>query len=316
VLLDHVRVRDYRLRTIYAVPRSPGPHPAILYLQGLRADSCEAPLHPELALRRLVQSWVRAGFVVLRVERSGVGDSEGPSCEVTDLQGELDGYFAALSDLQDFEDVDPHRVLLFGYSFGGMIAPLLAKDRDVAGVGVFGTSAERWHECILASTRRQCVLAGYEASKVDFEMARRTELGVRVYREGFTPAQVFEQCPLLAPLRSRDCDGATLFGRHVALFQQLEAVDLAAAWQQVRAHVFVAHGEYDWICSAEEARAIGAFAGSSSPPLEMPRIGHDMLAHRSLERSFRAPGEGVWDGQVADTTLAWMRGLPPAPPRS
>jgi pimeloyl-ACP methyl ester carboxylesterase len=191
-----------------------------------------------------------------------------------------------------------------------MIAPLLAKDRDVAGVAVFGTSAQRWHECIVASTLRQCALAGYEGDLLDLEMARRTELGVRVYREGFTPAQVFEQCPHLAALRSRDCNGATLFGRHVALFQQLEAVDLGAAWQQVRAPVFVAHGEYDSICSAEEARAIGAFTGSSSHRLEMPRIGHDMLAHRSLERSFRSSAEGVWDGRVADTTLAWMRGLP------
>ncbi len=306
VLLAHVSVGASRLRTVYAIPHGEERHPAILYLQGVRAESCEVPFHPASALFRLVRSWVRAGFVVMRVERSGVGDSEGPSPRTTDLGVELDGYAAALADLQGFEGVASDRVFLFGHSLGGMVAPLVANARSVAGVTVFGTSARRWHDCTIESARRQRILSGLRGGALDEEMARRTELGVKIYREGATPADVFARCPDLSSLQSHDCEGDTLYGRHVRFFQQLEAVDLAAAWRTVGAKVQIAHGAYDWICSEEEAREIASAVGSEAGLDVLHRIGHDMLAHDSLEASFRSAERGQWDGQVADATRAWL----------
>jgi pimeloyl-ACP methyl ester carboxylesterase len=295
-----VEVGGHRLRTFANVPRSPGPHPALLYLQGQRSRSCEYPLDPDASLRRLVDGCTRAGLLVLRVERNGVGDSEGPACSVTGLDVELDGYLAALDHLRSRSDVDPGRVFLLGQSLGAMTAPLLALERTVAGIIVYGATAARWHDCVVDTTRRQRRLAGLPESNVEEEVALWAELHRLVCREGWTPAQAFEKRPHLRKLRSVDCVGETLWGRHASLFQQLDAIDLLSVWADVgRANVpvLVARGEYDWICTREEGEAIVCATGPSACYLELPRIGHDWLAYDGFEAS-RRWGEGRWDGSV------------------
>ena len=192
VRLGAVEVGGHRLRTLVNVPRGPAPHPAILYLQGLRGRSCEHPLDPAATLGRLVDGWTDAGLLVLRVERSGVGDSEGPPCSVTGLDEELDGYLAGIDHLLSRTDVDPRRVFLFGQSFGAMTAPLLAMERPLAGLLVYGASGARWHDCVVDTTRRQRRLAGIAEARVEAEVARWAELHGLVCREGWTPALAFE----------------------------------------------------------------------------------------------------------------------------
>ena len=41
-----------------------------------------------------------------------------------------------------------------------MIAPLLAVERSLAGIAVFGTWAERWLDCVVATTERKRRLDG------------------------------------------------------------------------------------------------------------------------------------------------------------
>jgi pimeloyl-ACP methyl ester carboxylesterase len=300
VELGAIDVGGYRLRTIVNVPRSPGPRAAILYVQGVRGRSCEYPLDPGSTLRRLVEGWADAGLLVLRVERSGVGDSEGPPCSVTGLDAELDGYLAGIDHLLGRNDVDPRRIFLFGQSFGTMTAPLLALERALAGVIVYGASGARWHDCVVDTTRRQRRLAGIAEAQVEAEVALWAELHGLVCREGWTPALAFEKRPHLRTLRSLDCVGETLWGRHVSLFQQLDAIDLFSVWAAVgRAGVpvLVARGEYDWICTREEGEAIVRATGASGRYLELPHTGHDWLAYDSFEKS-RQWGEGRWDGSV------------------
>lgn len=283
VLLGHVTSRGARLRTFYAMPRHGTKLPAVLYLQGVRADPVESPFDPASPTRALVSALVEAGFVVMRVERSGVGDSEGPSPRTTGLATELDAYRAALEDLRAFDEVDPDRVLLFGHSFGGMIAPVLARDVHVAGIAVFGTTARRWHDAMLGTTRRQ-------RERGEEEMARWTELFDRVHREGLTPARAFELHPHLRALRSRDCDGETMYGRHVSLFQELDAVDLADAWRAVETPVVAMHGERDWICTADDSREVAELAGGRH--VELDGTSHDLTR------------DGAFDPRIAQTTTA------------
>jgi hypothetical protein len=308
VELGAIEARGYLLRTLVSSPHAAGRHPAVLYLQGLRGRSCEYPLDPDATLRRLVDGWTRAGLVVLRVERSGVGDSEGPPCSRTDLDAELDGYLAGLDHLAAREDVDPRRVFLFGQSFGAMTAPLLALERAVAGILAYGASGARWHDCVVDTTRRQRLLAGVTASRVEAEVALWSELHGLVCREGWTPALAFERRPHLRVLQSVDCVGETLWGRHVSLYQQLDALDLFSVWRDVgRAGtpVVVGRGEFDWICTRQEGEAIVRAVGATGRYEEIATTGHDWLSYESFDKS-RQWGEGRWDGRVAQATAAWM----------
>jgi dienelactone hydrolase len=80
------------------------------------------------------------GFVTMRVEKSGIGDSQGPPCDSIGYKEELAGYQAALSSLRTNPSVDPGRIYLLGISLGGVFAPLLAAETMVAGISVYGAS--------------------------------------------------------------------------------------------------------------------------------------------------------------------------------
>jgi pimeloyl-ACP methyl ester carboxylesterase len=286
-------VHGHRLRTI---SNGDLERDAVLYVQGIRPRSVEHPLDPNDPLCHLVDGWARAGLHVLRIERAGVGDSEGPSCATTGLDLELDTYIAAIDSLGGRAE----RVFLFGQSLGAMTAPLLALERPVAGVIVYGASAERWVECVASTTRRQLRMRSKPEAEVEADAARWAEMLRLVCREGWTPDLVFERRPELRTLRSVDCMGETYQGRHVSLFQQLDGIDLFSVWREVgrlRVPVLVARGEYDWICSRDEAEAIVRAAGDSARYLELPHTGHDWLAYASFEKS-QQWGEGRWEGAV------------------
>jgi pimeloyl-ACP methyl ester carboxylesterase len=298
--LGAIEIGGHRLRTLVNVPRGTGRHAALLYLQGVRPRSCEYPLEPNAPLRLLANGCAHEGLLVLRVERAGVGDSEGPSCSQTGLDVELDGYVAGIDHLLSRPDVDPSRIFLFGQSFGAMTAPLLALERNVAGIIVYGASAARWHDCVVDTSRRQLRLAGHSEASIEAQVALWAELHALVCREGWTPALACEKRPHLRSLQSVDCVGETLWGRHVSLYQQLDAIDLSSAWAAVgraRVPVLVGRGEYDWICTRDEAEAIVRSTGASARYEELPHIGHDWLAYESFEKS-RQWGEGRWDGAV------------------
>jgi dienelactone hydrolase len=132
-----------RLRTILSIPRGqPGTrYPAVLLLQGGGCGSIDAPFSPTIAQPGLMHTIGSQGFVTMRVEKSGVGDSEGPPCETIGYNEELSGYQAALNALRSNPSVDESRVYLLGISLGGVFAPLLGAETKVAGISVFGTLA-------------------------------------------------------------------------------------------------------------------------------------------------------------------------------
>jgi dienelactone hydrolase len=135
---------DVRLRTIISVPSVPsaGRFPAVLLIQGGGCGSIDTPFSPNLAQPGLMHTIGSQGFVTMRIEKSGVGDSQGAPCDSIGYKEELAGYHAALSSLRSHPSVDPERIYLLGISLGGVFAPLLAAETKVAGISVYGTSSE------------------------------------------------------------------------------------------------------------------------------------------------------------------------------
>src|SRR5438046_10463254 len=62
-------------------------------------------------------------FTLLRMDKQGVGDSEGV-CGETDFDSELAGYRAAFRALKNYDVIDPRRVCSLGISTGGGFATL------------------------------------------------------------------------------------------------------------------------------------------------------------------------------------------------
>lgn len=140
----HVTLPDgTRLRTIVSRPMDTDrPAPAVLFLQGGGCSSIDVPgVDVRMNPYALISAIAARGFVTMRVDKPGAGDSEGPPCAETGFREELAGYQAALRALQADPSVDKNRVFLIGVSLGGFFAPLLARDVPVAGISAYGTIA-------------------------------------------------------------------------------------------------------------------------------------------------------------------------------
>jgi dienelactone hydrolase len=132
-----------RLRTIVSVPSGAAGkrYPAVLLIQGGGCGSIDTPLSPDVGQTGLMHAIGSQGFITMRVEKSGVGDSQGLACDSIGFKEELAGYQAALKALRAHPSVDPQKVYLLGISLGGVFAPLLAAETKVAGISVYGTPA-------------------------------------------------------------------------------------------------------------------------------------------------------------------------------
>jgi dienelactone hydrolase len=140
----HVTLPDgIRLRTIVSRPmKADRPAPAVLFLQGGGCSSIDVPwADGSTGPLGLLYAIASRGFVTMRVDKPGAGDSEGPPCAESGFRDELAGYQMALRALRADPAVDKNRVFLIGLSLGGFFAPLLARDGTVAGISAYGTVA-------------------------------------------------------------------------------------------------------------------------------------------------------------------------------
>ena len=123
-----------RLRTILSMPdRRQGPLPAVMLLQGGGCGSVDIPMAADVGQSGLMRTIAAHGYVTMRVEKSGVGDSKGPPCDTIGYSQELNGYRAALTALKRHPSVNPAQVYLLGISLGGVFAPVLADEESDPG---------------------------------------------------------------------------------------------------------------------------------------------------------------------------------------
>ena len=127
VIYDSVAGRaGEKLRTIMTRPHgAKGKLPVIFVAGWLSCDSVEAPADTKdatgIVFRGLAQM---PGFCLFRLDKQGVGDSEG-DCAQNDFEAELAGYRAAFRALGKYDFIDSSRVYILGISNGGGFAPLV-----------------------------------------------------------------------------------------------------------------------------------------------------------------------------------------------
>ena len=277
VRYDAIERGAVRLRTMVDSPASAGPgrSPAILFVQGLSLSTMD------FAYPDLFRGWGEGGFVTMRLEKRGVGDSEGEAPDLGDFLTEVADVRAAVVALSTYDFVDPDAVFVFGHSIGGMIAPALDADELLRGYLIYGASAEPWFDCLEASARRQWALRGLLLHLTE-------EARVQALREEMTTRAVTD-------------------GRSALYHRQLHEADIAGAWSRVRKPVLVVHGEYDWVVGEDEARRIADLARGTFLPL--PRLDHLFSAHDSVEASTKSYGKGRFERDLVRETCAWMRSV-------
>ena len=314
VIYDSVTAPDgKRLRTIITKPRNAkGKLPVIFVAGWLSCDSVEAPAGTKDASGLVFQSLARLPqFTLFRLDKQGVGDSEGV-CAETDFDLELSGYRAAFRALKNYEFIDTNRVFILGISNGGGFAPLIpesqAEQQQVRGYISVGGWAKTWFEHMIEIERRRFALMGKRPAEVTEAMKRAMTLYYEWLIKGRPVGDIFKEQPQLADLWPEGKDHAHLYGRPLAFYQQLQKLNLAAAWSRVTAPTYALHGELDWIMSREDHQLIAAYVsanGEDAYAYEVPKMGHTFQHYLNLADAFKDK-EASFDPKVIGLLTDWL----------
>lgn len=142
-----------RLEGYFYKPAGEGPFPLVVYSHGSRRGEERIEL-PVAFIGRLLPP---AGYAVFVPERRGYGKSDGATFSdevgldtgirfVTRVRSEADDVLAGLEYAVKTFPVDPKRVALMGFSFGGMVTTFAAPRASVAAIVNQAPGALNWNK--------------------------------------------------------------------------------------------------------------------------------------------------------------------------
>jgi pimeloyl-ACP methyl ester carboxylesterase len=309
--------RGYRVRTVVTRPKGmSGRRPGIFLAGWLSCDSVEIPVGPPDGFNRLLRGIAaKSGFVMMRMDKPGIGDSEGGPCSALDFETELAAYRAAYRAFRARADVDPDRIIVLGMSNGGGFGPLVTGDAKAAGFVSSGGWSKTWFEHMMEVERRRLTLRGEEPGDVSTKMKATAELYDRYLNGRRTPGDVIRDHPHLAPLWPGD--PVRQYGRPAAFYWQLQALNLAEVWSKVDVPTLALWGEHDWVMSREDHELIAALVNRNRPGAgtfrAVPKMNHGYNIHASLEQSLRDPDSGRFHEPLVDEIVAWMKSVVGSP---
>ena len=287
-----VEARGGKHRVLVAHPNDGKRHPAVLLIGGIGCYAIDAPAGPN-AYRDLMYHLTRHGYTTIRVEKLGVGDSEGGPCLETDFESELDGYRQALRAMPSYLSVDSSRVFLFGHSIGGIEAPLLAGEtgaQRIRGVAVLSTTGIAWYEYELANLRRQLRLQDLPPDSVEATMRLKTSCGYRFLLQKESREAILASEPRCAP-------HVTIYPASDAYMQSVADHPPSVAWRPVDAHALVMYGGADFITSRAEHVSLAEDINAMHPGLatfvEIPELDHYLSHQQSQKASMADPVTGL-----------------------
>ena len=315
VIYDSVTMPDgKRLRSIISKPRDAKEKLPVIFLAGwLSCDSVEAPADTKdtigLILRGLAQT---PGFCLFKLDKPGCGDSEG-DCSQTDFDTELAGYRAAFRALKNYDFIDSDRVYIFGSSNGGGFAPLVpetdGEQAQVRGYITLGGWVKTWFEHMLDIERRRFVLMKKSPGEVTNRIKGATTLYYEWLINNRSVPDILKEKKELAELWPEGKDHTHLYGRPLKFYQDLQKLNLAAAWCRVRVPALILHGQFDWIMGREDSELITQYVNANVPGtarfVELPETGHGGQHYLSMADAL-AGKQAPFDPKIIRMMTDWL----------
>jgi uncharacterized protein len=252
VLYTHITHNGQRMRTIVTKPKAAGKHPGFMFIQGFSPVSYDFVLSSATGDVTtldgpLLHDVASSGFVTIRVEKPGVGDSEGGPFADLDYHGEIGIYKETLRQLKATPGVDVDNIFIFGHSMGASFGPMIAVDDPVKGIAVYGGAARTWFEYLLDTIRYQGLVGGDSFENTDVKARHGARIMAQVMLEGRSPAEVKEALPELAPFVDAFFPGGLFNGKTLDFWRQLGEINFASYWSRLDCHVLAVKGASDFV---------------------------------------------------------------------
>ncbi|HTA39891.1 MAG TPA: alpha/beta fold hydrolase [Candidatus Acidoferrales bacterium] len=306
-IYDSISVDGSLRRTLVTVPLGvSGRRPAVLFVGGIGCYSIDNALDRNDAYHALALDLSRRGFVTMRVEKSGLGDSQGAACSSVDFDAESRSYAVALDALRTNDRVLPGRVYVFGHSIGGTIGPRLAvPGSGVAGLIVAETVGIDWFTYEMINERRQAVLDNLTPAQIDADAAGKEFCMHEVLIAKKTTVQAVAENPACNDYRYPAAD---------AYMQQVAALNVADAWMKLDVPVLAIYGRADFITDESDHRRIVAIANAAHPGsatlATIDDMDHYLVVSPSQAASFarvrKAGAAGPYNEKLSATIAGWL----------
>jgi uncharacterized protein len=240
-----------------------GPLPAVVLTGGAGLTDRDELIAGIPILGQLAGALADAGFLVVRYDKRGVGQSGGRPEGVT-LADYADDQRAAVKYLTTRKDVDDKRIAVVGRSEGGLVSLMTAAaEKRVSAIVLLATHGVPGSELVLQ--QQEHALGRLNIS--DVEKQARIDMQKRINEAAIT---------------GKGLDGFTAAVRQQidnVEFQNLLATDPAKLVARTRQPILVVQGELDTQVAPSNADRLAALAKARKPPLaadvvKLPGVNH------------------------------------------
>lgn len=318
VTYSHVVSHGKRMRTIITTPKTTGKHPGFFFIQGFSPVSYDFDLATAKGDVKtldgpLLHQFASEGFVTIRVEKPGVGDSEGGPFADLDYLTELDIYRQTLKQLKARSDVDGDNVFIFGHSMGGAFGPMVAAESPVKGIITYGTASRTWFEYILDTVRYQGLLAGNSFENADEEMRQMERLLALVFLERKSVADVKKSHPKLAKLADDFFPGGYFNQKSLEFWRQLNDINFPKYWVKANCHVLAVRGASDFVTYDADHKLIADAVNAAHPGkgtfAHCPDSDHLFHNWPTEKASMQGWTKGEFNLGFSNQMLKWIRNV-------
>jgi pimeloyl-ACP methyl ester carboxylesterase len=276
--------------------------PAVILLAGMAAPDREGVAPGVPVLGQLAGALAEAGFIAVRYDRRGSGQSGGrsESATLSDYAEDLRTVFRWLTARKD---VDPRRIAVVGHGEGAWIGMLMAsRENRVGAVVTLSSAASSGADLTLEQQQLQLG----EAKPSDADRESKVALQKQI-QSAVLSGKGWDDLP---PGVRRDAD--------TPWFQSLLQFDPAKVVADIDSPILIVHGELDRevpVAHAERLAAIAQKGDADSVELVTVRgVNHRLLAAFTGEVSeYATLTERTISKDVAATVTGWLTRTLPAP---
>jgi uncharacterized protein len=238
---------------------TPAPRfPAVVLVGGSGPTDRDSLVSGIPVLGQIANALADAGFVALRYDKRGIGQSGGRA-ESASLADYAEDVRAAVRMLAERRDIDPKHVAVIGYSEGGAVALIAAaKEKRVSAVGLIASNGVPGADLILAQQQHLLNRSALSAE----EKQAKIELQKRIH-EAVLTGKGWDQLP---PDLRKQAENPE--------FQSILQNDPARIMPDVRQPLLVVQGELDTQVEPSNADRLEALARKrkNAPPVEIVKV--------------------------------------------
>ncbi len=309
ILHDAVNIDGHLRRVVFTKPHGEGPFPLVVLCPGLGCYSVDPLAASMESYKEILWELTRQGFATLRVEFTGMGDSQGPPCAEMSFYDEVHGFVEALKQLDKFKFADKQRIIAFGHSMGGLVGPYISTEIPLVGIVALNTSAIDWSEYELINQRRQMLLAKSPYDSIEIAAHLKLQALYLLGYSGQSADEIIAAHPELAEYLQ--------YPVHPRFIKDLVLNNPGALWQKATGRVLFIQGTSDFVTAPEEHQygvdLINSFRPGTAEFVTIDDMDHFMFRQPDQQASFDNMISGMpnkeFNRDIVKVVVDWCRAV-------